>query len=323
MAQKIRIRPGALIIEQDDGLFIGQINSYYVIKNQEFFAFIREIADWREPLALAKFLEINFENIQNEIAILMKMNLVQSQDSQVLLEKVFISHFNEIGAALAAILFEAGYTVSTLDKRTASFSDVRGQFIRIENMNEKYSSILENQQREIINSGFSYSHNSNKSVENIVVITTYPEPELLARLMSEGTTHIFVASTPTGVRIGPIVVPGITPCFHCIELHCSDGNPQWHQIATTLFITRYQPIPMPRALLAASVVAELFMEIQGRYTLSEIAHGASGRIISLTFPLAAFHSKNGVTRPFGAVSEPSSPETDLRWEFHPECSCHW
>ena len=138
MAQKIRIRPGALIIEQDDGLFIGHINSYYVIKNQEFFAFIREIADWREPLALAKFLEINFENIQNEIAILMKMNLVQSQDSQVLLEKVFISHFNEIGAALAAILFEAGYTVSTLDKRTASFSDIRGQFIRIENMNEKF-----------------------------------------------------------------------------------------------------------------------------------------------------------------------------------------
>ena len=140
------------------------------MKNQEFFSFIREIANWREPFALAKFLDINFENIQNEIAILMKMNLVQSQDSQVLLEKVFISHFNEIGAALAAILFEAGYTVSTLDKRTASFSDIRGQFIRIENMNEKFSSILENQQREIINSGFAYSHNSNKSVENIVVI---------------------------------------------------------------------------------------------------------------------------------------------------------
>ena len=160
-------------------------------------------------------------------------------------------------------------------------------------------------------------------MESVAVITTYPEPELLARLMSEGTTHIFVASTPTGVRIGPIVVPGITPCFHCIELHCSDGNLQWHQIATTLFITRFQPIPMPRALLAASAVAELFLEIQGRYTLSEIAHGASGKIMSLTFPLATFNSKTGVTQPFGVGSEPSSPEIDLRWEFHPDCSCHW
>jgi bacteriocin biosynthesis cyclodehydratase domain-containing protein len=46
--------------------------------------------------------------------------------------------------------------------------------------------------------------------------------------------HLPVVFSDTGVRVGPVLMPGRGPCLYCLELAHSDEDPAWPALATQL-----------------------------------------------------------------------------------------
>lgn len=310
MESYFRIHPGVLILERADGIYIGHIDSYEIIHDLSMLPLLRAMREWTCTRDLVDITDYEERAIKTLIALLKRKDLIDIRPAAYRSDEIVISHFNEIGSHLSSILFERGFAVATLDKRFASMNDVRGQMIKVENVGESFEKILLKQEREITNSGFisqRRSRNGMKNARSLIVFTAYPEPETLAQLMADGTPHLYIATTPLGVHAGPIVIPGATPCFHCIELHRSNRDPYWQKVAALLFSERLDRAPMHHALLAAASAAQLITSFNER----EIAHDR----IALTTTLK-FESANSV----GGCAIRAE---NLSWDFHPECSCHW
>lgn len=74
--------------------------------------------------------------------------------------------------------------------------------------------------------------------------------------MSQGIPHLFI-DTPdcASISIGPIVIPGRTPCSRCISLSLDDRNPTWREISLQRRISPAQEVPVSVAHCVAGVVA--------------------------------------------------------------------
>jgi hypothetical protein len=64
---------------------------------------------------------------------------------------------------------------------------------------------------------------------DLVVILSFGEPDrtALADAVRCGVTHLLVVLDGEVVRIGPLVVPGRTPCVGCTDLHRTTWDPGW------------------------------------------------------------------------------------------------
>jgi bacteriocin biosynthesis cyclodehydratase domain-containing protein len=83
-------------------------------------------------------------------------------------------------------------------------------------------------------------------------------PELLAR--TRARPHLPVLIRETTAVIGPLVVPGRTPCCRCVELARGDRDPAWPSLSAQLLGSgrRIEPCDVVLATLAAALaVAQL------------------------------------------------------------------
>ncbi len=70
-----------------------------------------------------------------------------------------------------------------------------------------------------------------------LVILTDPspvEPTVSASLHLDGLAHLVAAVEGTHSVIGPLVLPGISSCLRCADLHRQDRDPAWPAIAVQL-----------------------------------------------------------------------------------------
>lgn len=75
---------------------------------------------------------------------------------------------------------------------------------------------------------------------------SYPERHL---------PHLAVALRDTIAVVGPLVVPGHTACFSCLELHRRDRDPAWPVLAAQLATSRAQPPEAAAIVTAAAGIA--------------------------------------------------------------------
>lgn len=61
-----------------------------------------------------------------------------------------------------------------------------------------------------------------------------PLPERVDRLMTAAAPHLFVRVRDTTGIVGPLVMPGLTSCLRCADLHRCDRDVQWPHLATQL-----------------------------------------------------------------------------------------
>ena len=74
-----------------------------------------------------------------------------------------------------------------------------------------------------------------------------------AALHADRVPHLLVSLGPTSGTIGPLVVPGLTSCLRCADLHRRDRDPRWPALAAQLSVApRYGPAS--DAALATSLV---------------------------------------------------------------------
>lgn len=116
------------------------------------------------------------------------------------------------------------------------------------------------------------------------------------RLQQEDLSHLLVTVRETGVEVGPLVVPGSTPCGMCVEMWRRDADPAWPALTLQL---RAVPRPALESLLAEQCAA-----LAARMVLDALAcRGRAwwGTSVELT-----------AVDPLGA---------ERRWEPHPDCGC--
>ncbi|MFI9006836.1 ThiF family adenylyltransferase [Actinosynnema sp. NPDC053489] len=61
-----------------------------------------------------------------------------------------------------------------------------------------------------------------------------PAPELLHRLVEDGTPHLAVRVREGVGVVGPLVVPGRSSCLRCADRHEADADPAWPVLAAQL-----------------------------------------------------------------------------------------
>lgn len=223
-----------------------------------------------------------------------------------------ISDLNEVGMAIAALLLHHGLSVRTLENAVINFSDVRGQYFRLTDVGRFTSDVFDEQRRDVINSGkgenLHQRINSEINTRTVVILTAYPKPELLAELMAAGIEHVVAIATASSAHIGPFIIPGQTPCFHCIELHLSDRDENWQKMATALFLQRDERVLLEDAYFISALLGRLLIRIaRGEIPHEVIAH-------TLTVPYEDVSSRRFPAQNSGG---------GFQQNFHPECSCHW
>jgi bacteriocin biosynthesis cyclodehydratase domain-containing protein len=122
-------------------------------------------------------------------------------------------------------------------------------------------------------------------------------------LHDAGVPHLTVRVRDGAGLIGPLVIPGVTSCLRCADLHRSDKDPAWAAVATQL--CRTVGTADRATVLATAGLA-----------LREIDHVLSGL-------------RGGD----GRATPPSTLDTTLefdvstgsltarRWSAHPQCAC--
>lgn len=122
-------------------------------------------------------------------------------------------------------------------------------------------------------------------------------------LVGRDIPHLSLVSCDDGMIVGPLVVPGVSPCLECLELHRRDRDPQWPAVAkawdSTTGAEPVEPVRPGRALLrsAASLVA-LVVAATARQDVASVL-GATTRV------------------------GPDAVVVRRLWRRHPRCSCHW
>lgn len=122
------------------------------------------------------------------------------------------------------------------------------------------------------------------------------------RVVAEGLLradqpHLFLRSRAGGVVVGPLVLPGLTPCLRCMDLTRRDADPAWPTLLPQLTRTR-----MPA---------------------TEALSGWAGGVAAAQ---ALGFLKGATPETCGATIEISPADFVTRWRswsMHPGCGCGW
>lgn len=139
-------------------------------------------------------------------------------------------------------------------------------------------------------------------VPDVVVLTDAAvwDPNLTLRLAVERVPHLAVHGREASVVVGPLVLPSRTSCLRCTDLHRTDRDPCWPQVAAQL-ATRPPEVELACAQIAAGMAVEQVLAmLTGRGELPDAPPS-----IETTFELDPLH---------GAL-------TRRRWPPHPRCGC--
>jgi hypothetical protein len=119
-----------------------------------------------------------------------------------------------------------------------------------------------------------------------------------AALVRAGLPHLAVVVRERGVLVGPLVLPGRSPCLRCLDLQRTDRDPAWPRVLAQLTARGGRvPEETASALLAASLAA-----------LQVLGHLDGRR------PPAALAATLEVELPDGLVSR-------RPWVAHRSCGC--
>lgn len=96
-----------------------------------------------------------------------------------------------------------------------------------------------------------------------------------ARYLREDISHLPVVFEPGRTTVGPLVVPGSSPCLTCRDLAQVDRDPAWPRLHAQLIGRAAGPISAARIADAATLVARLLSETGSSGSIVEVS--AEGR----------------------------------------------
>ena len=224
---------------------------------------------------------------------------------------------SRIATLLYGIFLSSGITQTRLhpsqESKSIAESDLCAGYLRASDIGLSYKSRTEELARElslfpITSTGSTNSEDLGKTEgyasdtgkQRISIVVGTPPSDQLQKWMSEGVTHILI-DDPDGasVTVGPLIIPGETPCSRCVSIGNEDLNELWRDIAWKKQRTPPTEVPVAVAHHVAGIVAlELLQYLDAG---SSEMLGTSTRI--------KFHA-------------PADAEKRL-YARHPACGCTW
>ena len=208
---------------------------------------------------------------------------------------ILISGENRLARNLLATLQASGFTSTRLISRAhlsprIDGSDVCGIMVRNSDIGKNRREFTE----ELIRGARIARGEQVAKADPDLIISTGPiEWDYVQRWLSEGSPHLHInPAIGREIEVGPLVIPGITPCLRCVTLTKRDNGTS----------SRYEFI---RSELPSAAVAY----ISGLIALAIGEYCATG----LT-PLRAASQWHDLL-------EPLRPPEIRHWNFHPDCGC--
>ena len=115
----------------------------------------------------------------------------------------------------------------------------------------------------------------------IAPVERYPV-EIFDNLVSAGVPHLLVRPTGDEVLLGPLVLPGRTPCVHCADLQLSAQDPSWPQFLAQFGTPR--PGELPPADTSLALLAAGYATQHALAYLDGGRPAVSGAVLSLRPP---------------------------------------
>jgi hypothetical protein len=142
---------------------------------------------------------------------------------------------------------------------------------------------------------------------DLVVLADYlvADPRLVRDLLSQRVPHLAVRVRDGTGLVGPLVIPGVTSCLSCADLHRSDRDAAWPAIAAQLRETvgvADRATLLATAALALSQINRVIAAVRGRQPVPDPGPPQALNA-TLEFDLNA-----------GAI-------VARQWTRHPLCSC--
>jgi hypothetical protein len=135
---------------------------------------------------------------------------------------------------------------------------------------------------------------------DLVVILSSGEPgrAALADAVRCRVNHLLVVLDGGAVRIGPLVVPGRTPCMGCTDLHRAAWDPGWQALVPQFG----RAVPHNVSVLVQQVAA------------------AEVTAVCLELAATAPHDQRG-SSPIRTIGPDRAVRVDDHAAFHPRCAC--
>ncbi|MBM7366227.1 hypothetical protein [Gordonia hydrophobica] len=94
---------------------------------------------------------------------------------------------------------------------------------------------------------------------HLVVLSDQPvaDPALWEPLVAASVPHLTVHVDNDIGTVGPLVLPGLSSCLHCLDLHRADLDPHWPLLAATLHGVSGAGSPATRQATAAVAAAQI------------------------------------------------------------------
>lgn len=235
------------------------------------------------------------------------LRALQSTATIAELEAVATGHGADASgvAALVTRLVESGVVTGQAPRRTRAAS------IRIHGIGPLTDLLTASLHR----SGVRVSHSSRThactGAADLTVLTDYlvADPRVVRELHDAGVPHLPVRVRDGAGLVGPLVIPGVTSCLRCADLHRSDRDAAWPAVAAQLCQT--VGTADRATVLATAALA-----------LNEVDH-----VVRAVTGDAG--PDDGAARPSPPVTMNTTLEFDVatgsitarRWPRHPDCTC--
>lgn len=138
-----------------------------------------------------------------------------------------------------------------------------------------------------------------------------PDPRLVRDLQSAGVPHLPVRLRDGTGMVGPLVIPGVTSCLTCADLHRTDRDPAWPALAAQLrdvVGTAERPTVLATAAVALGQVQQIISAVRGRGAGAGAGVGVG--------PPAPATLDTTLEIDVGSISIRAR-----RWARHPLCGC--
>ncbi|MFL6070040.1 MAG: TOMM precursor leader peptide-binding protein [Actinomycetes bacterium] len=201
---------------------------------------------------------------------------------------------SRLGAIIACALSSGGVgRVTVDDSRPVTAADVALGGFQRSDVGQRRSELLASR------ADLQTMKSSAEAKRQIWVITDAVDIDAKARSLTAQHSPFLIASCRERVGwVGPLVVPGVTACHFCVQLHRRDHDPAWPQVWRQ---RTWDATPVALAS-AAAVTAHIAASHVVEWTCGAAVPSMRGVVeVDSEFGMAGFH--------------PTPP--------HPECGCVW
>jgi hypothetical protein len=189
---------------------------------------------------------------------------------------------DRVAISLLTILLASGVAQTTLAisniAREITPSDLGNGVFKISDLGSNLTNRIIDLSHEY--SLFPIPKNSN-ATRALTIIFGAPDPVKISALLSADLPHLFISSlSATTVKIGPLVIPGKSPCYRCLELTQQENFPLLNQINQALSFAPLQQLNIAASHQLAGTIAQLILnfldtgisELIGTQILYDSAH---------------------------------------------------